>query len=715
MRLGLEKLATGALINYLSETPYDSTKWNLGNGITYNNGGTQVDKYFAPQFNVIRPLEESTPFAVIYTYSYNFSPTIDYVFGIENSTVASATRRVTLWTVNKKSGSISWNGFITITLATATAHTVRDFKIDIKNESVGTIAVTGTTVTGTGTLFNTNRVALGARIGFGSTDPKLITTWYRITVKASDTNATLNITPGTIAAGTPYIIQEFRPIYTTTNATTTNGGIHYVKGISIDDFTNTGTTIPLATTIDDQKASYWIKDALTQTNIVTSGAAVDFSTATPTSLDCYNLDLVVAGNYKFYKYNLRAALVLTAGAATNAFILATGNNTFTGTGSQNSNLAIATTNHGTGLGVKSVYFVTTTRLYRVPTVQITNASTTVLSAPSDAIIEIPTGGVNTFPITNALSTVEYMSDTDNFVVGTSNNFSYVTQYVNSGQQFQKIFGRNYVYLEQSIKDNAHPSLFSNQGTQMAFNDSGNGSNLMYIIKQGTAGSTNHLYVMAFGADWSHASTTQGRLISPSVSTPNASKYYRAFLNTVSYLGNDFLGKTTEPIKLLARTANITTDTITGWAYIDETNDLSSFAGAPNIQFAVEFKTIGESCLPARILGVNMQYEDNSSLSNFQFSQTKSDAVTKKFSWRYTTAFGSVVPPLKIELYDAVTNGLLLTDNTAASTGGVFEISTDGISFSTWTNADKTNETTYLRYTPTSLADNINVRPIIKLN
>ena len=64
------------------------------------------------------------------------------------------------------------------------------------------------------------------------------------------------------------MIQEFRPIYTATNATTTNGGTHYGKGISIEDFTIGGTTIGLAVSTDDQKAMYWLKDAATQTNIV---------------------------------------------------------------------------------------------------------------------------------------------------------------------------------------------------------------------------------------------------------------------------------------------------------------------------------------------------------------------------------------------------------------------------------------------------------------
>ena len=140
----------------------------------------------------------------------------------------------------------------------------------------------------------------------------------------------------------------------------------------------------------------------------------------------------------------------------NAFLLATGNNVFTGTGSQNSNLAIGTASHGTGSGVKSLYMVTTTRVYRVPVTQITTTSTTVFSAPSDNIVETPPGGTSTYAITSVFSTIEYMSDLDMFIVGTSHAgsvFSYLTQYVSSGAQFSNVFGRDYKYLEQSLKDN----------------------------------------------------------------------------------------------------------------------------------------------------------------------------------------------------------------------------------------------------------------------
>jgi len=706
-RLAIEQLVTTpSTLNYLSESAYDYTKWNLGKGIIFNNGATAIDKYAAPDFQAIRPMEESTAFAVVHIFAYNLSSTICYIFGIENSVAAAATRRIHLWELNRKTGARSWKGFITMTLATATAHTVRDFKIDVKNESTGTVQTTGTALTGSGTLFATNKVAVGARIGFGSTDPSQITTWYRISARASDTGLTLATSPGNIAPGTAYVIQEFRPIYVATNATTTNGGIHYGKGISIEDFVPGGTTIALAVSTDDLKAIYWLKDAATQTMLAAAGAAADFAAATPTSLDFYVLDLVSAGNYRVFKYNLRAALTVATGASVNAWILTTGTQAFTGTGSQNANLCIATTAHGLGSGIKSLYFVSTNRFMRAAVANITSGN---LAWQSDAIVETPTGGTSTFAATAVLSTIEYMPSIDAFIVGTTHAtslFSYVTKYVASGTEFTQQFGRDYKYLEQSAKDNRHPTIFSNQLTAFSYTDAG--ANRIFAVKQGTLITTNHIYVMAFGADWNYAEVSSGRLISPEISTPNALKYYRVFANQVMNLGDTKLGKTTEAFRMYARTANIQTDATSGWTLIDETNDLSGFAGAASIQFAIEFKTIGESCLPARILGLNLSYEDNTTDSHYAVSLAKSSLASKIFAFWFKTAFGGTVPTLTIRLYDADTGGLLLTDDTATPTLGTFEKSTDGTNWTAYNDTDRANATTWIRYTPSSLADNIKV-------
>lgn len=695
-------------LNYLSESAYDSSKWNLGKGLIANNGATPIDKYIAPDFQAIRPMEESTAFAVTQIFTHNHSSTIAYIFGVENLTTAVATRRVALWELNRKTGARSWKGFITMTLATATAHTVRNFTMDVKQESTGTVAVSGTAVTWVGTAFNTNKVAIGARIGFGSTDPSQITTWYRITAKASDTGATLGVSAGTIPAGTPYVIQEFRPVYTATNATTTNGGTHYGKGISIEDFIPAGTTIGVAVSTDDQKAMYWLKDATTQTNIVSAGCSLERDTATPTSLNMYVLDLPVAGSYKVYKYNLRAPLTVATGASVSAFLLATGNQAITGTGSQNANLCIANAWHGLGSGIPSLYFVTTTRVYRTALTNITSGSTTWIS---DSIAELPPGGTQTFAVTSVLSTMEYVPSIDAFVIGTTNNFSYVTQYVASGAVFQKMFGRDFRYLEQSAKDSNHPTIFSNQATLMAFSDAW--ANRVFAVKQGTTVSTNHIYVMAFGADWDYASQSNGRLITPKITLPNATKFYECFVNNIRYLGNTLLGKPTEPFRVLARTANIDTDATTGWTLIDETNDISGLSGT-DIQFAIEFRTIWETCLPSRFLAVNVSYEDDNMLDNFALSEEKSSSASKILAFYFKTAFGGIVPALRINILDANTGWLLLTDTTTASANGTWEKTTDGNTWTAYNSTDKANNTTYIRYTPTSIADNVRVSPRIVL-
>ena len=119
-------------------------------------------------------------------------------------------------------------------------------------------------------------------------------------------------------------------------------------------------------------------------------------------------------------------------------------------------------------------------------------------------------------------------------------------------------------------------------------------------------------------------------------------------------------------------------------------------------------------IPARINGLTLIYDDLSNDSHYQPSVNFSSTTSKQFAWRFSTAFGSTVPTLRIRLYDAVTGGLLVDDNSAAPTG-TWEKSTDAVSFVAWTNADKGNETTYLRYTPLSLADSIKVRALLTLN
>ena len=476
--------------------------------------------------------------------------------------------------------------------------------------------------------------------------------------------------------------------------------------LAIEDFIPGGTTISLAVSTDDVKAVYWLKDAATVTNITAAGCGCNFAAATPTNLDAYVLDLVSAGNYKVYKYNLRAALTVASGISTNAFVLATGNNTFTGTGSQNANCVFATTSHGTGSGIDSIYFVSTSRVMRAAVSGITSASTSIIS---DTIIEVPPGGTSTQNATAVMSTLEYMDSFDSFIIGTTHAagvFSYVTKFVNSGTAFDKYFGRDFKYHEQSAKNSNHPTIFNNSSTAFSYTNAG--GNRVFACKQGTTALLNQIYIMSFGADWDYASTTQGRLISPEIPISNVSKFYRVFVNHIDYIGSSDLGKSNEGYRVYARTANITTDATTGWTLIDSTNSLAGLAGASSIQFAIEFKIIGEICAPSKILGINVEYEDTGTDSHYSLSVGKSSLASKIFAFWFKTAFGGTVPTLRISLYDASTGGLLLTDVSDTPTGGTWEKTTDGTSWTAYNDSDRTNTTTWIRYTPSSLADNIRV-------
>lgn len=708
MRLSLEQLATTpSSLNYLLDSAYDYAKWNLGVGMHYNNGASAEDKYIAPIFKAIRPSEESVGFVT--GFPFTICPDNDkmWIWSIEITT-AAATRRIMLHELNRKTGALSWKGFITLTFPTATNHTVRDFKIDYKKEITGTVAVSGTAVIGTNTLFATNRVAVGAIIGFGSTDPKQITQWYRVSSITDDLNLTLAASAGTIGAGTAFVIEEYRPVILTTNATTTNGGLFYAKGISIEDFIPTGGTIPAATTIDNIKAVYWLKDAAVETNIVGAGLALDFAAATVTNLNAYVINLPLAGNYNFFKYNIRAALAgLVAGASTSAFTLVTGNNTFTGTGSQNANLCIATANHGAGQGVNSLYFISTTRVMRAACADITSGSTTVIS---NTIIEVPTGGITTYTATAALTSIEYVSKLDAFLIFTTGVYHHLTKFVASGTEFDLIWARNQNNLEQSTKNNNSPLMVTTSAVVMTANDNSN-SNLVVMAKSSITAGINTLYIINAGAHWNYAETT-GYVISPEISTPNALKYYRVLANIIKWVGDQQFGKPTEPIEIYARTTNIQTDATSGWQLISQDGNLSAFAGAASIQFKVQYKTLGDTCIPARLLGFNLEYEDNTNDSHYALSVSKSDLVNKGFAFYFKTAFGGTVPTLTIRLYDADTGALLLTDTTENQTSGSFQKTINGSNWTAYDTNDKTNNTTWIKYTPTSLADNIKIMAVL---
>ena len=75
-----------------------------------------------------------------------------------------------------------------------------------------------------------------------------------------------------------------------------------------------------------------------------------------------------------------------------------------------------------------------------------------------------------------------------------------------------------------------------------------------------------------------------------------------------------------------------------------------------------------------------------------------------------------MPTLRIRLYNAVTGGLLLMILMILSLDQSLEpgrnLQTMGVHMVHMIPSDKANETTYIRYAPTSLGDNIKVRALL---
>lgn len=692
-------------------TLYDATKTNLGALIQQRTGLLEIDKFAGPMpIGLARPMEASTAIPGMYPYVIPVSSDVHWVFLVDNA-AAAATRRIIKYTYTISTGVFTWDGFINLTFPTITFHTIRGFRMTRDFYTTGTAAVNGTAVTGTGTAWTDSRIAVGSRIGFGSTDPNAITTWYEISAIGSNTGITLTATAGIIANG-PYVIEELRAIVSTTNATAANGGLFVAKGLREASFTIGGTTIPAATTTDNIRAVYWLADAATVLNTIACGVAIeDFDSWTQQYV--YVIDGTTTTN-RVYKYNIRAALSgLASGKSTSAFVLVTGAQTPVGTCSQVNNGRVGVLDHGPGNGVESLYFATTTRVYRAALSGITSGN---VSWHTDTMVEVPPGGIATYPATGALSSVELSGSMDRIFVmstGTAGARSYVTRYNTNSDPFDHIFLTDDKQYDQSVTDSdatPHPAISALPFS--VWSEAG----VAYMARISTAATTNQLYAIPIAAHWTYAGgTPQQRLITPAMPTPNASTFSKVYVNEASLAGSGTLGLSTEAYRMYYRTSGINDDS-GSWTLLTDTNDMSGVAGTTEVQFMFEFRILGTSCIPARIHSIAVLYEDDTTDSHYQPSVGQSSTASKYFAWRFSTAFGGTVPTLRIRLYNATTGGLLLDDTTTASASGTFEKSTnDGGVWGAYNTTDKANETTYIRYTPTSLADNIKVRALLTQN
>ncbi len=707
------RLGSLTTYNYPADT-YDSTKLGLGTLIKQYTGSNPEDKYVGPINNAIaRPVENSAAIPGVFPWVTQWSTNIDWVFLADNAT-AAATRRIQVYTFNRDNSAFSWSGFITLSFpfaGTQGTYIIRSFRMTYEKYTTGTIEVIGTAVTGSGTNWVTAGMTVGSRIGFGSSIPSEISTWYEISAIGSATSITLSSSAETVSSGTAYVIEDLRAVTMVTNATTlSNGGVFIAKGLRFELFTPMGTSVAAAVSTDNIRANYWLKDAATVTNTASFGTGIQDITDWSTH---YLFVGDTLANPVLFKYNLRAPLTVASGATTNAFVLKTGSGgAVTGTTSQNNNGRLATAGHGQGLGIPCFYFTTTTRVYR--TIDITTILSGSTTWIADAMTEVPPGATTSFAATSTMSSIDYSSALDKFIITTAGR-GYITQYKTDTTQFERILFSDNKQTLQTTSDLTNIPIYpvSVLATFSPWTEGG----MLYLTGIGTSAITNFVYAIPMGADWEYAATTNQRCILPKQSTPNVSKYNRAYLTSQQVIGGRTgknLGLPPEPVRMYYRISGID-DNSGGWTLIDYTGDISAASASSEIQFMLEWKVMGTLCIPGRVFSVAVTYDDLSTDSHYQPSVANSNTTDKIFAWRFSTAFGGTVPHLRIRLYDAVLGGGALVDDNSNTPTGTWEKSTNGgSSWSSYNDTDKANDTTYIRFTPASLADNIRVRALLTL-
>lgn len=734
----------GTLPTYSYPSEYDQTKLGLGLLMMQANDGGAEGQWVGPiPIQVARPLETATAMPCIMPKVINWSSTYDWIIMADNA-VGTLARRFALFTFNKTLRANPWayQGAIVCSMPSgASTYLNRSHAVSYEKYTTGTAAVNlgSVTVSGSGgTLWNASRLFAGSRIGFGSTDPALITKWYEISVPTVDTTLTLTQAFGEANFSGAYVIEDFRIIAAMTNATANLSGIFMIGGLRFENFTNSGFAIAAATNSDKQRAVYWLNDGNTTNNSTCQtygGLAIDARTSWTDqkyyALDCPALQSrFQVGNFRAPMTNIGQTTLGRDLVATGTWLFNTQTQTVAYAVSQNDCLALCTPQHGPRSGIKSLFWITASAIYSAA-ITGGNITSNSLYFQSGLCIEKPPGTIATFAATGALSSLDYSTYADRFLIlttGLAGIRHYVTQYREDAGPWDRIVFTDTKQINQSTMDQTAPIQVS---TLSASSTATFLSGMCYICTHGITAVTNLLYNIPLAADWEYTATSNSRVVLPVMTLSGFASFVSGYFNQVGVIGNPTnptsgrtafnLGMEPGAVRMYYRTSGFS-DAGTGaagagntWTLLDYSGDMSRVVNATQIQAMLEFRIINSTCVPGRVTRVAFEGTGATSDSHFQFSQNLTVLASKQFAFRYSTAFGTTVPTLYIRIYDSITNALLVTDNSLTPTGTWGKTTDGGNNWGNFNTTDRANDITYFRYTPYSIADNINVMPVVTLS
>jgi hypothetical protein len=553
---------------------------------------------------------------------------------------------------------------------------------------------------------------------------------------------TLNSSAGTFSAGTPYVIENL--LLSAWYQTVT---LCLIQGLSKDDFLSTLNTIP---TPDFNyaglaKGRYVLYDGFyvsgTGFNTIGITASIKDSYILPqeNSTTQYLYTINTAG--RISRYNIKDPNITQLGSGTQGILrfskasqlLLTGVPIITPTGaaingSGTGKIAIAAMQSGSVSGVTSLYTDNT----GIVQTEINLLQNDVV--PSYTYMpELPPGSTTTYPAAGNVGRVLYDSISDSLIIlnQSATAKSFITKYkLNLIQPtlVSTLYTRD-TYNTLSY-ENSYDIAFLMNGNQLQ----GSTANIfsqkypdtlgvgfygtildgvLHLCRNATT-IQNNLYAVPIGCEAQYVDYSKNALYSPKYVLPNVVGITGLYVNQYKEYGSLGFTIPPEPLVIHYRTTGIDTNTgsWTEFTNVQNLNDDIICEGvitSIEIQFRFSYKIAGNTCLPNRVYGFTLAYEDDRTDSHYSPSVSNSNLTNRTFAWRQESLWNSNIPNLKIRLYNATNNNIVFYDTVTNSVSGTWEYSTDnGVTWLPWSSsADSVGN--YIRYVADFIPSGIKLR------
>ncbi len=688
--LGSEQLLSSVTTNYWDDTGsispngslptkdtsgYDYTKLNLGKfQRLYSSNTNNQDNYLAtvPTYTHVFSQDlakyYNATIAPFYGKPIYFSERYDYYIIFRWFT--GTYKFFMLFQFDKLNWTMTYKGQIQVYQVINDSEGY-DLQCQLIREKRGTVNIIGHQITGINTKFYDSKISEGSRIGFGSTDPSRITTWY--TINKIDNNNQLYIDVAA-PSGTniPYVIEELRIYYLSVQT------FNIVKGLNFDCF-STSLSIPQIYTsdIDRKRACYNIRDAVTPTiNQIgfDLGPVIDDNTQ---YLYYMSSRTNTYSDMRIFVFNIRADLKFSApGISTSPYLFKTGYQFSNYLVNRYGHVKIAKTKFDNPDNVYHLYYEGQVTHYRIRLDDIKPEATNLVDATIRGTYTAQNISSMWSDINQANSrTIMYDEYTDFFIVmNNSGEKNFVYQYSSVGYAktgIHRFFGTNgTLRFRNPPEGTVYPSLTYHP----FYGDAVDGllyTNMMSNNFDSWERAASSIQVFPIGADFETIKTEENRVICPAVNVSKFSKLSKILINYNKKIGDDDFGVPPETFRIYVRDNGIE-DNTGQWIQLDQSYDISFLQPKRLIQISFTFKTLGATGHSARIHSYTVVGEELENLPKlFKWNMNNSNANSGIFAFDQNKV-NSTSFNLKINIYKKDNNESILEQSSLSSENGTFQ-------------------------------------------